>query len=720
MILEYTKIPQADLVRGKPTFWSLPPASKRFPSLISVLPKEQNYEIPTINYVGVPTIIKKEKGILSGNSGMILLSTRKDLWLNSKYRKHRTKELQESITRVLPHKPEVEDLVIIGKGTESLGRNEPEIEFSTPKVIIKETSTTPLVNNKGAIEASLEVEGNTFNIKDQIQEIRKCYVAVDYDCAFNANVQSKISLKNLGTVTLRYYWKRVLLETDLLGIIPYRPPTFSFAFKKNESKILPEETKMLPIYFQTKRPGIHQETWEMFTEPDVFTSGKLLLILWANAELKNSTTVENRIRERIEEGLKNTIITDTLLDTLKMVRTLTKSDESILSEEPLNEKDIFEASNVYFGVPGSLPFIYHYDEYLVGELKNLYNKLKSDNDPEEWNYQIEDIRRVIEYCEDLEEKNICNDILEQTVDALFKSKMIENVDEYKYSRVYNLLKIAFDTMTERVYELRAMFKIPLIEIYPIVDVEMYLKQEREDIERRAKTYPDIIETDALSKIRQLKTTIVKAPDESKQGKDVPENIVVKPDYMTEYMQDPCPCSVHMYDYNLHNTIHTFVCKIVSKVSKFLEYFETQKLVSQEILKNRIQLGIPVTQIDDNRKSILLQQQQNWKYSTEISETFSFTSEKSERSDSLSNLSNAYSSCYDLRAIRSCLDLNSLQNPYAIHNETEDAVVEETIDINDEKDLEIVKDYVIETEPVQNETNEEKPKFKPKCKCELNK
>lgn len=73
MILEYTKIPQADPVRGKPTFWSLPPASKKFPSLISVLPKEQNYEIPTINYVGVPTIIKKEKGILSGKRYYITL-----------------------------------------------------------------------------------------------------------------------------------------------------------------------------------------------------------------------------------------------------------------------------------------------------------------------------------------------------------------------------------------------------------------------------------------------------------------------------------------------------------------------------------------------------------------------------------------------------------------------------------------------------------------------
>lgn len=685
------------------------------------------------------------------DNSMIISSTRKDLWLHSKYRKHRTKELQESITRVLPHKPEIEDLIIIGKGTESLTRNEPVIELNPPKISHKETSTIPVKNNEHSFEAALEVEGNIFKLKDQTQQVRKCHVAVHYDCGFHEKIQSTISLKNLGTITLRYYWKRVLPEKDLLGIIPYRPPTFSFVFKKNESKILPGETKLLPIYFQTRRLGIHQETWEMCTEPNVFTSGKLLLILWANAKLGNSTTVENRIRERIEEGMKNTIITDTLLDTLKMVRTLTKSEESVLCEEPLTEKDIFEASNVYFGVTGSLPFIYHYDEHLVEQLKDLYNRLKSDNDPEEWNYQIEDIRRVIENSEDLEEKNNCNVIFEQTVDTLFKSKMIEDVNEYKYSRVYNFLKVAFDTMTEQVYDLRAIFKIPLIEIYPIVNVEMYLKQEQEDIERRANTFPDIIETDALSKIRQLKSTIVHSPNEIKQGKrklskkekhitidenkkdrgkkeitkgkektkdtkkekskniddkknrrksktrntktsksiveniipiDVPESIVVKPDYITDNMQEPCPCSIHMYEFNLYNTIHTFVCKIVSKVSTFLEYFETQKLVSQEILKNRMQLGIPIAQLDDSRKSILLQQQQNWKYSTEISETFSFTSEKSYLSDSLSNLSNAYSSCYDLRVIRSCFDLNSLQNACQVQQETEDAEIEEELNVED--------------------------------------
>lgn len=71
MIFELIKIPQITSMRGNPAFWHLPPASLRFPSLFMVKTKAQMYEQAEIEYVGLPTLIKKEKDIYDGDRYLV-------------------------------------------------------------------------------------------------------------------------------------------------------------------------------------------------------------------------------------------------------------------------------------------------------------------------------------------------------------------------------------------------------------------------------------------------------------------------------------------------------------------------------------------------------------------------------------------------------------------------------------------------------------------------
>lgn len=63
MIFEFIKISQITSMRGNPSFWQLPPASFKFPSLFMVKTKAQMYQQPEMEYVGLPSLIKKEKDI---------------------------------------------------------------------------------------------------------------------------------------------------------------------------------------------------------------------------------------------------------------------------------------------------------------------------------------------------------------------------------------------------------------------------------------------------------------------------------------------------------------------------------------------------------------------------------------------------------------------------------------------------------------------------------
>lgn len=72
--------------------------------------------------------------------------------------------------------------------------------------------------------------------------------------------RSKLYLKNLGTVTLRYCWKKIKKS------IPYIPEDIYeqvFFFNKNEDVISPGQSKVFFFTFVSDKPGIFSEFWEL-------------------------------------------------------------------------------------------------------------------------------------------------------------------------------------------------------------------------------------------------------------------------------------------------------------------------------------------------------------------------------------------------------------------------------------------------------------------------
>lgn len=71
--------------------------------------------------------------------------------------------------------------------------------------------------------------------------------------------RAELFLKNLGTVTLRYCWKKM---KRLIPFIPERIYDQDFFFCKNEDVLSPGQSKEIFFTFVSDRPGIYSEVWE--------------------------------------------------------------------------------------------------------------------------------------------------------------------------------------------------------------------------------------------------------------------------------------------------------------------------------------------------------------------------------------------------------------------------------------------------------------------------
>lgn len=101
-----------DRYRGNPAFWRLPVALQHKPcrpDYFSVMTSAQKCEVPRMEYVHVPYVVREEKGTLSTG-----YRSEKRVWDASKYRARRTKELDAEIQVAEPYKPDFRQLYVKG------------------------------------------------------------------------------------------------------------------------------------------------------------------------------------------------------------------------------------------------------------------------------------------------------------------------------------------------------------------------------------------------------------------------------------------------------------------------------------------------------------------------------------------------------------------------------------------------------------------------------
>lgn len=72
--------------------------------------------------------------------------------------------------------------------------------------------------------------------------------------------RAKLSLQNLGTVTIRYCWKRI---KRLMPYVPEDDLQQVFFFNKNEDVLSPGQNKEIFFTFISNKPGMNSEYWEL-------------------------------------------------------------------------------------------------------------------------------------------------------------------------------------------------------------------------------------------------------------------------------------------------------------------------------------------------------------------------------------------------------------------------------------------------------------------------
>ncbi|CAH2105828.1 unnamed protein product [Euphydryas editha] len=279
-----------------------------------------------IEHIGVPRHIQeKEKG-LTGVSKRKTCTKLDSSYIN--YREKREKDLECNIKKIDPFRPEIKEIVVIG----SKPKHPPKKLPPLPTINVKSNYETPEHDcNIYAIRIN-----NTILLKDfESYKLRylvkmqneswheKCDSwSYYFNCPINKVGRSRIFLQNLGTVTLRYCWKKIKLPFE-----DTQDPVFFF--NKNENVIYPGQKQDVLLTFISSLPGSYSESWEMkFLNICFFDnqSKKLTINLYADST-ENLVKIKKKIKK-----LKNIIYNNVLKNLVRDI--LDEIFEKATSVEP--------------------------------------------------------------------------------------------------------------------------------------------------------------------------------------------------------------------------------------------------------------------------------------------------------------------------------------------------------------------------------------------------
>lgn len=130
--------------------------------------------------------------------------------------------------------------------------------------------------------------------------------------------RSKLFIQNLGTVTLRYCWKKIK------RVVPFIPEDIYeqvFFFNKNEDVLSPGQSKEIFFTFISDKPGIYSEFWEFSLSNISFFDtiiDKLIINLYADsvedvAMMKRKVEVlKTRINRKAVDNLATAFLNEIL------------------------------------------------------------------------------------------------------------------------------------------------------------------------------------------------------------------------------------------------------------------------------------------------------------------------------------------------------------------------------------------------------------------------
>ncbi|XP_026322264.1 MYCBP-associated protein-like [Hyposmocoma kahamanoa] len=383
-----------------------------------------------IDHIRVPDYIQvTEKGLTGVRQRVTPDKINADFY---KYRKKREAELRTAIKTIDPYRPDISELVIIGKRP----RTPPPKIPPLPPIIITEPNDFPRdplsgiyalrVNN--TIVCKKITDQNVPHIIKMQQETwhESCGSWTYY---FNAPVRkmarSKLFLQNVGTVSLRYCWKRVKRPVPFIPEDAYEQ---KFFFCKNEDVISPGQQKEKYFTFISDRPGIYNETWELaILNICMFDTlaDKLLVDLVGDSveKVKKNTRKIDKLQNRIDRKAAKTMIVHCLRDIIVDVTTV--KAEQYPYKNFLLEAELFTIKNpVCF---------YHQSE--VQKLKEAYTAMTEH----QWDLSIGTWREAM-IAKEFDERMAYFDVLKTSHNKVLLKPLFEGDELLKEKyRIVNLL-----------------------------------------------------------------------------------------------------------------------------------------------------------------------------------------------------------------------------------------------------------------------------------------
>lgn len=385
------------------------------------------------------------------------------MWEASKYKNLTERRMSKTFQQF---QPDFTNLCIIGKEVKKQEDDDGDFKSTTST---DETLGSPAEKSdfSGNDKVVVAIKFGDDVISSETTEplVKKYYFHVDYLIPYDGIVQNRIHLTNVGNIVVYMHWKKIE-PSRTLDVIPKREPAINFVFNKIGHNLLLGECTYLTIYFSTNTPGFYKEIWEMETVPPI-PNVRFLLILWAGATFAPHRGIINNLNFRLEEGMKNKIVDDKMVELLSRVHILNPEVDHVNNEVVITEKNIFESLNM----DPKYPTVYYYNTYVVSVLKQIYKEVRQSTDPEEWNLKVDDLKKVVSKIDDPYQRNGYRKQLSAWLKKLLKTDMIHNIDREKYSQVYYLLCATIDQISKRIKSCREKFNVQVYETFPEMTVE---------------------------------------------------------------------------------------------------------------------------------------------------------------------------------------------------------------------------------------------------------
>ncbi|CAH1647246.1 unnamed protein product [Spodoptera littoralis] len=265
--LEHAQIERKTGVRG--SLWERPQKLKQR------CPCEPTYELhrtaaekgrPRIlEHVGVPDYIQQtEMGIIgeSVRNPCTHLNAEYEM-----YRDYREGQLTEKLKKIDPFRPDIDNLIVRGRTPSPPPKQYPVL----PEIVIKDDDDPPgePLNAVYALKINntvfyRPVPGHGLFHVPKFQEDENHEECSTWTYYFNVPAKRagrcKLTMENLGTVTIRYCWKKIKRN---IPFIPEDAYEQVFFFNKNEDIISPGQTKEIAFTFIADKAGIYIEDVKM-------------------------------------------------------------------------------------------------------------------------------------------------------------------------------------------------------------------------------------------------------------------------------------------------------------------------------------------------------------------------------------------------------------------------------------------------------------------------